>query len=67
MDAGWLAIKVKCRLCGNEHVAVAPAETGGENLECSRCHFMSCDAVRDYDTALDMTAFWRWLKDSGLG
>ncbi len=68
MDGGWLTARVQCRLCRHRHVAVAPVETEGRDLECPRCGNMTCDAD-DAEERQDhpMTDFWRWLREVGLG
>ena len=43
---GWITGLVRCRVCWNIHVAVAPwPEPGLENLECLHCGMLACDEV----------------------
>ena len=41
----WEAAVVECRVCSHRHVSVHPVVAPRENLECSRCHAMSCEVV----------------------
>lgn len=40
----WGVWRVRCRLCGHEHVQVAPLSVRFPT-ECSACHGMACEAV----------------------
>lgn len=49
----WWTGKVKCRVCGHEHVSVIETDDG-ENLddqECPNCHCVSCDPIEEDEEA----------------
>jgi len=50
MSEGWVTAKVKCRICGHEHITVYPVDILDEDAqECSKCHHMTCEPVTDGD------------------
>ena len=44
----WIEGRVRCRICGHEHHAIAPyPDPGLHDLECSQCGNFSCDEIED--------------------
>ena len=45
----WVWLELVCRVCGHQQVALAPAVSDLDNMECGHCENMTCQEIDELE------------------